>query len=740
MVETGIPEEIRGVLQEIVYRSEDSGYTVAEFACDGMNLTAVGLMPLMTEGVTYMLKGEFVSHDVYGEQFSVTCVSEDMPRGIYETEMFLASGAIKGVGPVMARQIVARFGEDTMDIIENSPSRLQEVPGIGPKKVAAISEMYRNRREYAEALMFLQQFGIKPAAALKIYNIFGKDTVTKVRENPYLLAGEAGGIGFPKADAIAMKMGIEKDNAGRIAGGIIHRLRSYAASGHMFAGRKELAEETAEMLDVSVEEVDDMIIQTSFDGKTAVDMLEGRQVVYLYGYWKAEKSVTGNLVALCQGDLKALSLDTDNMIRQTESQTGVEFSEEQKKAVRNCINNGVSVITGGPGTGKTTIINGIINILLSAGINVSLCAPTGRAARRLSETTGCEASTVHRLLEYHIDQDSGMMIFGRNRDKPLKTDAVIVDEASMLDILLAEALLDAMKPGMRLILVGDVDQLPSVGAGNVLRDIIDSEYIYCERLTEIFRQARESMIVVNAHRINRGESPYANEKDKDFFFMTRHREKDVLNLIVELCVKRLPAYFGFKDRTRDIQVLAPSKKGILGTENLNRELQSALNPPASGTVEKKTGNRILREGDKVMQIKNDYELEWTCAETMEKGEGVFNGDVGFIRRINRDEETVTVVFDGERYVTYDFGQLDELELAYAMTVHKSQGSEFPAVIIPMSWVPRALSGRNLLYTGVTRGKEAVVLVGEKRFMNAMIENNSVIKRNSGLAVRIKEFL
>ena len=417
--------------------------------------------------------------------------------------------------------------------------------------------------------------------------------------------------------------------------------------------------------------------------------------------------------------------------------TGITLSENQKEAVKNSLNHGVSVITGGPGTGKTTIINSIINILTQSGFKTAIAAPTGRAAKRITETSGYEASTIHRLLEYYYSESADAMTFGKTAEDPLDYNAIIIDEASMIDLMLMNGLVSAIRPGTRLILVGDADQLPSVGAGNVLRDIISSEFVFCEKLTEIFRQAKESLIVVNAHKINKGEYPDCNEKGKDFFMMRQKTEKDMLQLIKDLCVRRLPAYYDDLLAVRDIQVLTPVRKGLLGSINLNKELQAVLNPPSPELEEKKFGDRIFREHDKVMQIKNNYELRWRNQEDFTDGEGVFNGDVGFINSIDKEYNEVTVVFDGCRYVTYDFNQLDELELAYAITVHKSQGSEFPVVIMPMSWFPPMLATRNLLYTGVTRGKTAVVLVGSENKMHGMVDNNRITERYSGLAVRLQ---
>ena len=499
-------------------------------------------------------------------------------------------------------------------------------------------------------------------------------------------------------------------------------------------------EEAARMLEVSSEDIRDMSEQLVIDGFVRLEQLDGTHVIYLSAYFEAENNVARRLYHFQQAAVKPVKSNIEEMIRVSENSTGIHLSSNQQEAVLSCAENGVCVITGGPGTGKTTIINTIIDVFETCGFRVAIAAPTGRAAKRISETSGRPAVTIHRLLEYYYSEDSESMNFGKNEENPLEYDVVIIDEMSMVDILLMDALTEAVVSGTRLILVGDSDQLPSVGAGNVLRDIVSSEIIHTVRLTEIFRQAQESMIVVNAHRINRGEYPFCNEKEKDFFMMRRNSEASVLATIKELCSRRLPAYYSDCDPVRDIQVLTPVRKGTLGIYNMNKELQAILNPPSPEKDEKELQNRIFRVGDKVMQIKNNYRLEWKRSDNFLDGEGVYNGDIGFVRNIDFEDNKITVVFDDVKYVEYEFQQAEELELAYAMTVHKSQGSEFSVVIMPMAYFPPMLANRNLLYTGVTRGKKGVVLVGSERMMHAMIDNNRIDERYSGLGMKLRKFL
>ncbi|MFR8519753.1 MAG: AAA family ATPase, partial [Emergencia timonensis] len=595
-------------------------------------------------------------------------------------------------------------------------------------------------REFANVSMFFQEYGVSADYALKLYKIYGASATELIKENPYRLVEEVYGIGFRKADTIAEKMGIEKESTFRIHSGIKYGLSYYVGEGNTYMPQQELCEKVAELLDVSTELIYENMVTMAFEGDIQIDSLDGQTVVYLYLYYLAEQKVCKNIAAIAGAGLKALSVDIDSMIKMTEGETGIILSEQQITAVKSSLTSGVSVITGGPGTGKTTIINTIINIFEQSEFKVAIAAPTGRAAKRITETSGHYASTVHRLLEYYYCEGEDVMKFGKTSEDPLNYDVVIVDEASMIDLMLMQGLTDAIKPGTRLIIVGDYDQLPSVGAGNVLRDIIESEYVHTVILKEIFRQAEESMIVVNAHRINKGEYPFVNGKDKDFFLMERPSEKAILDLILELITKRLAAYYEGIVPVRDIQVLTPVRKGALGSIFLNKELQQALNPPRDDLMERKFGEKLFRENDKVMQIKNNYQMGWKKRRDFSEGQGIFNGDVGFIEKIDKEFNQMTVIFDEDKYVTYDFSQLDELELAYAVTVHKSQGSEFPIVVMPISWFPPVLATRNLLYTAVTRGKQIVVLVGSEGRMNAMIDNNRIKMRYSGLRYRLENLL
>ena len=733
-------EEKRGTITEIIFHNEENGYTIGVMETDDEMFTVVGCLPSCVKGTSYKLRGTFKVHPTYGEQFAFTEFEEVLPTGIAGIEGFLASGVIKGIGPKTAAAIVDQFGEHTFEIMEEEPEKLALVSGIGPKKAAVIAESFAAHREFAQVSMYFQEFGISADYALKLYKIYGADAVELVKENPYRLTSEVYGIGFRKADTIAHKMGFAEDSPFRIKSGIKYGLTFYASEGSTYVPQQELCEKVGNLLELSSELVYENLVEMAFEGEVNVDTIEGRPVVYLYVYYYAEKKICRNLAAIENASLKSLTVDVDSMIQMTERQSGIELSGTQRYAVRSAVTRSISVITGGPGTGKTTIINSIINILESSGMKVAISAPTGRAAKRITETSGHPAYTVHRLLEYYYSESDDSMHFGRTEENPLDYDAVIVDEASMLDLMLTQGLTDAVRPGTRLILVGDVDQLPSVGAGNVLRDIIESEYVHTVMLKDIFRQAEESMIVVNAHRINQGEKPYVNSRDKDFFFMERQNENQMVDLIVELVTGRLAAYYEGIDSVRDIQVLTPVKKGVLGSIALNKALQDALNPPSEEKDEKRFGERVFRVGDKVMQIKNNYQIGWRKRRDFSEGEGIFNGDVGYIESIDREYNTMTVVFDEDRVVQYEFSMLDELELAYAVTVHKSQGSEFPIVVMPVSWFPPVLATRNLLYTAVTRGKKVVVLVGMENRMNAMIENNRIAMRYSGLKYRLRKIM
>lgn len=733
-------EQHKGQIVEIIFYNKENGYTVAVFETEFEAFNVVGIMPHVSIGRTYTLRGEFVMHPTYGEQFSIKEFEEEMPSTEDGIREFLSSEAMKGIGKKTAALIVSKFEKDALEIIEKTPERLIEISGIGFKKAEKIAEAFNQHREFANITLYLQQFGIHSNYAMKLYKVYGADTIKAVEENPYRLVEDIFGIGFKKADKIAEKMGIDREDRFRLMSGVKFTLSYFAGEGSTFLPQDVLCEKTGQLLDVSMEKIEDVITEMAFAGEIHVESLDGRTVVFLMPYYMAEQNVCRCLVQLNEAGLKPIQGKLESLIGRTESSTGIYLSENQKHAVVTSLKMGVSVITGGPGTGKTTIINTIINILEDSGLKTAIAAPTGRAAKRITETSGHYASTVHRLLEYYFSESENLMRFGKTKEDPLDYDAVIVDEASMIDLMLMNGLVSAIKPGTRLIIVGDADQLPSVGAGNVLRDIIGSEFIYCTKLTEIFRQAKESMIVVNAHRINRGEYPECNGKDKDFFMLTRKTEKEMTETIKELCTVRLPDYYSDISPISDIQVLTPVRKGIIGSINLNKELQEVLNPPNGSLEEKTFGDKVFREGDKVMQIKNNYQMTWKNLEDFTEGEGVFNGDVGYIKKIDREFNEVAVVFDEVKYVTYNFNQLDELELAYAVTVHKSQGSEFPIIVMPVSWFPPMLATRNLLYTAVTRGKRAVVLVGSENKLTAMVDNNRISERYSGLLYRLKKVL
>lgn len=733
-------EEKQGTIAEIVYHNKENYYTIALMENEEEEFTAVGYLPAADRGRAFLFKGKWKVHPNYGDQFAFSEYEEQIPKTNVGIEGFLSSGIIKGIGPKLAAIMVKKFGEKTLEIIEKDPELLIQVEGIGPKKAASISSSFHAHREFAEITIFFQQFGISAAYAMKLYKVYGVDTVKAVQENPYQLVDDIFGIGFKKADQIAEKMGVSKKSEYRIESGIKYAMWIFMNEGHTYAPQKQFCENTGEMLDVEAEIIYETLVQMAFEGDIHIENLEGRTVVFLTPYFVAEQNVCKSLLALEHAILKPISTEVDQLISITEKETGIMLSDNQKYAVKASLQNGVSVITGGPGTGKTTIINTIMNIFQHSQLTTAIAAPTGRAAKRITETSGFQASTIHRLLEYYYSDGDDSMRFGKNAEDQLDYDVIIIDEASMIDILLMNGILNAIPPGTRLIIVGDADQLPSVGAGNVLRDIIASEIINSVKLTEIFRQAKESLIVVNAHKINQGEYPDCNEKDKDFFLLRKSSEREMVETIQGLCLKRLPSYYENCDAVRDVQVLTPVRKGTLGTINMNKELQKILNPPSPELTEKTYGDKIFREKDKVMQIKNNYQLTWKRLDDFTEGQGVFNGDVGFIDTIDSEFNEVTVVYEDNKYVKYEFSQLEELELAYAVTVHKSQGSEFPIVIMPVSWFPPMLATRNLLYTAVTRGKRAVILVGSENKMNAMVDNNRITERYSGLAIRLRGFL
>jgi exodeoxyribonuclease V alpha subunit len=653
-------------------------------------------------------------------------------------EKYLSSGLIKGVGPATAKKLIEHFGMDVLSIIEFRPDRLTEVDGIGPARAEMIAASYAQHRELREVMIFLQSHGITTAYAVKIYKIYGNHAIALIKENPYRLADEVEGIGFKMADRVARNIGVAFDSPYRIASGVKYVLSHAAADGHTYLPKDILVERASELLGVDRSLVENAIVSLAVHQAVFAEEIEDHTAVYLAAFYYAEVGVCRRLLELSLTDIEWGMINIEDMLRNFQKKEKMLFAHKQREAVIEAMLNGVTVITGGPGTGKTTIINCIIKLMEQQGMTVVLAAPTGRAAKRMAETTGREAKTIHRLLEYSYGENGPY--FQKNEDNPILADAIIIDEMSMVDVLLMNNLLKAIIPGTRLVLVGDVDQLPSVGPGNVLRDIISSGIIKVVYLTEIFRQAQESMIVLNAHRINQGHMPYLNIKGGDFFFDKREKPDVILDTMFDLICRRLPG-FGSYDPMKDMQVLSPMRKGAIGVNNLNVELQRILNPPSGQKREKTLRGILFREGDKVMQIKNNYRTVWRKKMdgfVIEEGEGVFNGDIGYIQSIDNEEQSVVVLFDDDKEVVYDFTQLDELDLAYAISVHKSQGSEFPVVIIPLAWGPPMLMTRNLLYTAVTRAMEMVIIVGRERVIEAMVRNNYIEKRYSGLSHRFRK--
>lgn len=730
-------DEIQGMIQEIVFRNEINGYTVVEIGDDREVTTLVGYFPFINVGETIRAGGQWVQHPDYGTQFKMGAYQVVTPATLNGIERYLSSGLIPGIGPATAKRLVEKFGLDTLDIIQYNPQKLMEIPGIGEKKTEKIYEAFMEQRELKDIMMFLEGYKISPAYAVRIYKTYGAETIKIIRENPYNLSEDVFGIGFKMADKIALSMGIPLDSEYRIASGTRYMLNQYHQKGHSYVPQDALIESSSQLLNVAWETVENILLNLLIDRKIVVEEMEDYKAVYSVAFHKAEMGTVRRLMSLFNYPVDGELINIDEEISKVEEDEGIELAQNQREAVSQAVQNGVMVITGGPGTGKTTTIKAILRLFERMGLSVLLCAPTGRAAKRMQEATGREAKTIHRLLEYGYGDKEDDMFFQKNEDSPLEADVVIVDEVSMVDILLMNNLLKAIAEGTRLILVGDVDQLPSVGPGCVLKDIIDSDIIKVVRLDEIFRQAQESMIVVNAHRINKGEMPILNSRDKDFFFMREDNHEAVLRKIKELCKERLPKYSGC-DVLEGIQVLSPMKKGLCGVINLNKELQKALNPPHFSKNERQFRDIVFREGDKVMQIRNNYKMKWkSLLDPDYEGEGVFNGDMGIISRVDNEEQFVEVLYDGDRLVKYEPSDLDELELSYAVTVHKSQGSEFPVLVMPVLSGPPMLMTRNLLYTALTRAKQMVVLIGGERYIHSMVSNNYVTKRYSGLKYRLE---
>lgn len=733
-------EQLAGVVEHIIFHNEENGYTVLEMKSEGNEIVCVGNLPVISEGEFIKAEGEYVDHFTYGRQFKIFSFTVEVPEDADALERYLGSGAIKGVGPKLAHRIVSKFQDDTLRILEEDPDRLAEVKGISVKKAADIYKQFHDKQDMRQAIMFMSNYGITVTYAVRIYNQYGSGLYDIIRENPYQLAEDVSGIGFKLADEIAQKVGVGQESEYRIRSGILYMLMQASHAGHTYLPQNILAQQTADLLGIDEELVGKHLSDLSIDHKIVIKELEGERAVYESSFYYMELSVAKRLKNLnVTYDIEGLPLD--HFIGKMEEEENLVLDEMQRIAVREAVRNGVMVITGGPGTGKTTTINILIRYFEYENLEILLAAPTGRAAKRMTEATGKDAQTIHRLLELNgSGEEEAPAHFERNESNPLEADVIIIDEMSMVDINLMDSLLKAVLPGTRLILVGDVNQLPSVGPGNVLKDIINSQCFRVVMLKKIFRQAMESAIVTNAHKINAGIPIDLDVKTPDFFCMKRYDAQSIIGVMIALIRDKLPPNVGASPY--EIQVLTPMRKGELGVGNLNTILQQYLNPPSADKREVAHGEGVFREQDKVMQIRNNYQAEWEIVGQhgicIEKGVGIFNGDTGMIVEINTFAQTLTVEFDECRRVVYTFRQLEELELAYAVTIHKSQGSEYPAVILPLLSGPRLLFNRNLLYTAVTRARKCVVIVGNERTVEDMIANGNEQKRYTSLRVRIEE--
>ncbi len=735
-------EIIEAFADETVFRNEENGYTVLVVKAGKSRVSAVGIMPPIAVGEKLRITGDWTEHPVYGRQIKVQSIEIEKPTTLSGIEKYLSSGMIRGIGPATAKLLIRAFGEETLDVLYSQPEKLLDVPGIGQKRAQMIQESYAEQAQQREAMVFLQSYGVTPALAVKIYKRYGENVRQVITRNPYRLVEDVDGIGFKTADRIASSLGIEQSSEYRLSAGVKYTLsEATAGAGHCYLPRPELALAARRLLGSDADSIDRTIDSLILSHDISAQILpcdSGEEVVALYlpSTYRAESEVARRLREMIDAMPDSMASDLTAQIDELERIEGLAFHTQQRQAIETAVTHGMTVITGGPGTGKTTIIKCIIKLLSVHG-DVALAAPTGRAAKRMSEACGMEAKTLHRLLEYGGEEGD----FARSEDNPLEIDTLIIDEMSMVDIFLMRSLLRALVPGTRLIMVGDADQLPSVGAGNVLRDILDSGVIPSVRLTEIFRQDEKSMIVYNAHRINRGESPRLNAKGSDFFFERAVSPSDAAKRIVTLCSARLPGFLGL-DPVRQMQVLSPTKKGECGVWMLNQLLQAEFNPPASGKHERVRGDTTFREGDKVMQTRNNYQLKWKKdgAIGIEDGQGVFNGDIGFVTFIDPQEHVMEVQFDDERTATYEGGDVDDLELAYCISVHKSQGSEFPVVIMPAVGGPPMLLTRNLFYTAVTRARRMVMIVGRENAIEQMIANVNTRRRYSALCWRLKQIM
>lgn len=738
-------ETVTGYIDHVIFRNEDNGYTVMVMKGteDDSELTCVGTFPALTQGASIEAVGNYTTHPVYGRQFQISSYTEKMPEDALAMERYLGSGAIKGIGAALAARIVRRFGDDTMRIVEEEPERLAEIKGISEKKAMEIAEQMTEKADMRRAMIFLQKYGISLNLGARIYQKYGQTVYSVLQENPYRLAEDISGVGFKIADEIASRIGIHTDSDYRIRSGMLYTLLQASGEGHTYLPKEELFFRASQLLGVDPSYMEKHLMDMVVDRKLIVKETEEGAVVYPARFYYLELNTARMLCELnilCPEDEQMMA----KRIARIEKETDTELDEMQKQAIMAAARHGLFILTGGPGTGKTTTINAIIRYFEEEGAELRLAAPTGRAAKRMTEATGYEAQTIHRLLELNGmpegEQEGRTVHFDRNSENPLEADVIIIDEMSMVDIALMHSLLLAVTAGTRLILVGDENQLPSVGPGNVLRDIIRSRCFSVVELKKIFRQASESDIVVNAHKINHGEQVTINNKSRDFFFLKRYDADIIIRVVIALIQEKLPRYVEAKPY--EIQVLTPMRKGLLGVERLNQILQRYLNPPDDKKKEKEIGQRLFREGDKVMQVKNNYQLEWEILGRykipVDKGVGVFNGDTGIMEEINEFAETATVQFEDGRRAEYSFKQLEELELAYAVTIHKSQGSEYPAVILPLLSGPRMLMNRNLLYTAVTRARKCVTVVGSENTFAEMIRNEKQQQRYSSLDRRIRE--
>lgn len=730
--------KLSGIIESVIYSNEENGYTVCEMSTDNDDLiTITGIMPYVDEGESLTVYGEWKHNPRYGRQFSVTTYEKFIPQSGDAILRYLSSGAVKGIGKKTARKIYDRYGDESMEVIENHPDWLSDIPGISLKKAREISDDFKEKSGIRSAMMFFGEF-FGAAVTVRIYKRYGADAVEIAKENPYRLCDEIDGIGFERADNMAEKLGIDKNSKLRLLNGIRYVLYGFAPqNGHVCLPRDILIAESSRILGCSDTEAVDEAIDDLIELRRAVSyMMDGVEYIYDKHVYDCEDYISQKLLLLDKICPSVNVVDIDMFIREEERKSGFTYGGLQKQAIWNALESGVMIITGGPGTGKTTIVKALLDIFISMDMRVALSAPTGRAAKRLSESTSYEAKTIHRLLEYeYVSENEGRSGFRKNEQDLLEDEVIIVDEASMIDNFLMSSLLRAVKPGARIIIIGDCDQLPSVGAGNVLSDLLECGKFSVVRLDTIFRQAEQSMIVTNAHKINKGENPVLGAKDNDFFYLLRNTDAEIAYTIADLCKNRLPSAYKV-DALKSIQVITPSRRGEAGTENLNVMMQEWLNPKSPSKHECKVREIIFREGDRVMQIKNDYCIEWTRSDGS-TGNGVFNGDIGIIKSIDRASEIVEIEFD-DKLAIYEFGMLDELDHAYAVTVHKSQGSEYPIVIIPLYNAPPMLLTRNLFYTAVTRAQKMVVLVGKAEIASTMVKNNRHSKRYTGLLHRLKK--